>query len=166
MHEITLRDDGWRRLRTTLGIAGALLSLASAAGGVATASAAAPCSGPSCVGRDPGNGPTRSCMNGAKSLETVIPPGGGAAVTLRWSRFCTANWAKCCGGPQPGYLELLGRDARRPPRMEALQPGRLDDHGQREAAGARVHPGIRHRRIQLHALVLTRSGGCLAGSAE
>lgn len=49
------------------------------------------CTGPTCVGKDP---QTLGCggSNGT-DLASVTAPGGGATITLRWSDWCTANWA-------------------------------------------------------------------------
>lgn len=104
LERITRLPDASRRSLKTTAMIGAVALLMTVGGGVATASAA-PCWGPSCVHLNPGGGATSSCSSGtnARSLETVQPPGGGAAVTLRWSNYCSANWAKCCGGPQAGY---------------------------------------------------------------
>ncbi len=50
-----------------------------------------PCTGSTCVGKDP---QALGCggSNGS-NLASVTAPGGGATVTLRWSSWCTANWA-------------------------------------------------------------------------
>ena len=52
-----------------------------------------PCWGSGCVGGDPGsiNGP--SCANDATTVASIVPPGGGPTISLRWSSYCQANWA-------------------------------------------------------------------------
>lgn len=59
-----------------------------------------PCYGASCVGQSPYivNREGRNCVDGAIDLATVAAPGEATeTVTLRWSEFCHANWARFNG---------------------------------------------------------------------
>jgi hypothetical protein len=80
---------------------------------------APPCIGASCVGKSPNitNAEGQSCVTGgydgegaATSLETVDAPGDGSTnqVTLRWSAFCQANWARWSGpSDDAGYADYF-----------------------------------------------------------
>jgi len=110
------------RPRHAISIAASAAVLAAAVpaiGASASAYAAAPCSGPNCIHRDPGNGATARCANGAQAVESVRPPGGGPSVILKWSKSCHANWARFGGGASAGYWNywVETRDGRREDKL-------------------------------------------------
>lgn len=81
-------------------------SLLTATAAQAYVPGAPPCYGPTCIGFSPyiTNHEGRSCASDATSLQSVSGPGDGQSnvVTLRWSEFCHANWAKWTGS-SPAY---------------------------------------------------------------
>jgi len=98
-----------RSTRRALGLATALAPLAShATPALAYIPGAPPCYGASCVGKSPyiTNREGVSCAAGAVDFATVDGPGDSASnqVTLRWSNFCHANWARW-SGPDIGYAD-------------------------------------------------------------
>lgn len=91
-----------------------VITAATLAAGLLTATGTAqayvpgpPCYGSSCVGQDPyiTNRQGQNCVNGTDSGDNAYPvvtydlPGYGSsgAVTLRYSPFCGANWARFDG---------------------------------------------------------------------
>jgi hypothetical protein len=87
-----------------LQVAGFALAMVLSGGGTVmspTAVAAAACSGPTCVHRDP---QATGCSSGATTVAVVYPPGGGPQIELRWSSSCVANWARFNSTSySPGY---------------------------------------------------------------
>jgi len=60
------------------------------------------CHGAGCVHRDPGVGDCGG-SNG-RDMESVTARGGGATISLKWSAYCTSNWARWVTGvSDPGY---------------------------------------------------------------
>jgi hypothetical protein len=96
-----------------LTLAPLVFSLTEIAPAQASVPGAPPCYGASCVGKSPyiTNYQGQTCVQWGPStsqqatdLQTVEGPGDGTSnqVTLRWSSFCHANWAKW-SGTDPGY---------------------------------------------------------------
>ncbi len=90
----------WRArvLLMVLGVSGALVAMPTPASAYVPGP---PCYGPTCVGKSPYivNRQGISCVNDAVNLKTVSAPGDGTSnqVTLRWSNYCHANWARWSG---------------------------------------------------------------------
>ncbi len=82
-----------------------------------------PCSGSTCVGKNPyiTNQQGASCVsgssngnNGAYDVTTLTLTGnaGGGSVTLRYSPYCAANWARWNGGNNVINYWVETRDGR------------------------------------------------------
>ena len=60
-----------------------------------------PCSGPTCVGKDPyiENQQDVNCVDDATTVKgsATTSPIDGYVVVLRWSAYCQANWAQLTG---------------------------------------------------------------------
>jgi hypothetical protein len=88
---MTLRTLLWNSGRgaAIVGLAAAMLLICS------TGARAAGCYGDYCSGQDP---QAMGCSADAYTVASILIPGTGAYVELRWSPSCKANWARVPSG--------------------------------------------------------------------